>query len=314
MENELSIAATPESLVVQNIKNKRDLLLKNSTEHEKIKTALICDSGLMLGVFGGGVVTGLEECGLTETFDYAIGVSAGAPNSAYFLSGQTRLGTSIYYEDLVDNKFIDFKRLRKIADLDLLEKVFRGEKGNKRLEVEAVKSSRSKLLIAVTNAKTGTNEFIDCQDSSVDIVSAIKASCAIPIIYNQTININGVEYSDGNASEVIPIFYAANELGCNNILVILQRPFDYHPNGFYKIGESLMANITMRNSPNLRKGFLSRHDRFTRVMDELSDLNSEVNIGFIGIGKTKVSKYSMNRTELEGLANLGREKALEVFS
>lgn len=317
MKIDTEIKVSPESKVVKNIKLKRDLLRGGNSEHEAIRTCLICDSGIMLGVFGGGIVTGLEESDLTETFDCAIGPSAAGPNIAYFLAGQSRLGTSIYYEDLPDNKFIDFKRVWKIADLDLLEAVFRGERGHKRLNVDLVKASRTKFLIAVTNAKTGQGEFINAQDPAVDVVTALKASCAIPIAYNRTVNISGQEYSDGASSLPLPIDYAINELDCNNILVILQRPYGYMPSK-HSVLEAIMARLYMRSaSSELRRAFLTRHQRFARILNSLwnySSENSSVNIGVIGLDRYPFSKYSMNKQKLKSLADLGTQKTLEIFT
>ena len=61
----------------------------------------------MRGVVSAGMVSALEELGLTHAFDAVYGSSAGAINAAYFLAGQARLGTTIYYEDINNARFID---------------------------------------------------------------------------------------------------------------------------------------------------------------------------------------------------------------
>lgn len=106
----INLRATPDSEVVKNFKRKKDLLGRGDLRHETIKTAIIADGGVMLGAFGGGVVTGLQETGFCEVADYAVGVSAGADDLAYFIAGQSRIGTSIYYEDLIEGRFIDLLR------------------------------------------------------------------------------------------------------------------------------------------------------------------------------------------------------------
>jgi predicted acylesterase/phospholipase RssA len=95
---------TPESErtpdVVSNILRKRDLLLAGDPAHEEIKTALVIGSGAMRGAYSGGVVIGLEELGLTDTFDDVVGVSVGASTAAYFLANQSARGTSLFFEEL----------------------------------------------------------------------------------------------------------------------------------------------------------------------------------------------------------------------
>lgn len=312
MESLIKLQATSDSRLVKNIKRKRDLVLAGDPSHERISATILCDSGVMWGAFGGGVVTGLEECGLTNVFDYAVGVSAGAPNLAYFLARQTRLGTAIYYEDLVDNQFINFTRIKKVVDLDLLEEVFRGERGHKKLDVDAVKSSRTKLLIAVTNSQNGQREFIDTQDPKVDVVSAIKASCAIPIVYNRSVEINGVEYSDGNSAAPLPIDYAIDNLKSDNILVILQKPFNYQSGVITKLIEFILARKFIRN-PEVRQAFVSRHSNSFKILEDLDHLDNSINVGFIAMESADVSKYSMNSQKLRNLAMLGEQKAMEIF-
>jgi predicted acylesterase/phospholipase RssA len=71
--------------LVANLQRKQELLEAGDSAHEDIRTALVIGGGTMRGVFSGGVVTGLEELGLTEVFDDVIGVSVGhrqAPTSS----------------------------------------------------------------------------------------------------------------------------------------------------------------------------------------------------------------------------------------
>src|SRR5579871_2481947 len=62
--------------------------------------ALCVEGGAMRGVVSAGMVSALEELGLVTAFDAVYGSSAGAINAAYFLAGQARLGTTIYFEDI----------------------------------------------------------------------------------------------------------------------------------------------------------------------------------------------------------------------
>ena len=64
----------------------------------------------MRGVVAGGMVSALEERSLLQCFDSVHGSSAGACAGAYFVAGQARLGTRIFYEDINNNSFIDLKR------------------------------------------------------------------------------------------------------------------------------------------------------------------------------------------------------------
>lgn len=60
----------------------------------------------MLGVFGAGVVTALQEANLYPRIHSIYASLAGAHDAAYFLCKKTRAGSSIYYEDLTNGRFI----------------------------------------------------------------------------------------------------------------------------------------------------------------------------------------------------------------
>lgn len=318
------IVATSESQVVQNIKLKRDLLQKGDPEHKKFQTAIICGSGIMLGVFGGGVVTGLEKLGMVnkddkgkDVFDYAIGVSAGSPNLAYFLSGQSEVGTSIYYEELTGTDFINYFRLSKIVDLDYLESVFRERP--KQLDTTAIYDSRTRLLITATDATTGIGKFFDIKaDALVDIISAVKASLAMPISYNKTVSINGREYCDAGASLPLPIDYAINKLGCTDILVVLHKPYGSKRSKKSQFIEAALAIFYLRKcTPEFRKAFLSRGERYNRVINKLwnngySGLGARVSV--VCFDKQPVGALCQDGKKLKALARQGEKQILEVFS
>ena len=67
------------------------------------KVVLYFGGGAMSGVFGAGVITALEKENIYDKVKAVYGASAGAFNAAYFLTKQTELGSSIYYEDLTKN-------------------------------------------------------------------------------------------------------------------------------------------------------------------------------------------------------------------
>jgi hypothetical protein len=58
----------------------------------------------MRGVVAGGMVTAIQELGLTDCFDTIHGSSAGACAGAYLITDQAKLGTSIFYEDINNSK------------------------------------------------------------------------------------------------------------------------------------------------------------------------------------------------------------------
>ena len=171
---------------------------------------LILEEGIMLGVFGAGVVTAFQEANLYPRILGVCGSSSGAHNAAYFLSQQTRLGSSIYYDELSGSKFIKknnifylvkdlitFKHsgnngVTKVVDLDYLIRV---ERTIKRLDTEAIKNSPIEFYVRVFDIKERRHRYINAKE---DTLKAIKASSSSPPFYSRYITINGRDYIDGS--------------------------------------------------------------------------------------------------------------------
>ena len=98
------------------------------------------------------MVLALEALGYVDAFDAVYGSSAGAIDAAYFLAGQARVGTSIYYEDINNTSFIRLGRAaagRPIVNLSyLLDDVARSRK---RLDVARVLTSPTPLSVLATD-------------------------------------------------------------------------------------------------------------------------------------------------------------------
>src|SRR3989344_179459 len=120
----------------------------------------------MSGVFGAGVLTSLQEINFYDKIDTIYAGSAGAFNAAYFLTRQSKLGSSIYYEDLVDNFIKPFNvpigisqlfwnryinQLHKINDVVNIDYIFEIIKHKKSLDTERLKKQSIKLYAKVLN-------------------------------------------------------------------------------------------------------------------------------------------------------------------
>jgi predicted patatin/cPLA2 family phospholipase len=292
---------------------KRDLLLRDDPAHEEIKTALVIGGGGMRGVYGGGAVIALHQLGLTNAFDYLVGVSAGAADCAYFLSGQPEVGTSLYYEEFASKRFVNLLRPSKIMDLEYLADQVRN---GKPLDVARIRSSRSKLFIGVTNVENGACELIDVRSDSVDIVSAIAASCALPGISRSTHCIGENSYVDGVASCGLPVGFAIDTLGCTDILVIVNAPFteEKSPPSF---AEKLLVSILARDLPSsIRHAFATRNlaynDAAARIRAS-ENPNSGVTVGVIAPNRIAVGNITTDASTLRRTAEQGAQDAMRFF-
>ncbi len=101
----------------------------------------------MRGVVSAGMVAALEQLDLLDSFDAIYGSSAGAISGAYFLAGQARYGVTIFYENINNDHFIDFRRIFRrqgsIVSVDYLLDVVCQK--IKPLNIEAILNSEIKF-------------------------------------------------------------------------------------------------------------------------------------------------------------------------
>ena len=161
------------------------------------KIALVLHSGAMRRVRSGGAMIALQDLGLSHAFDEILAASAGFPNACYLLSEQTRLGTSIYYEDLAGRNFIDFRNILmpwKIADIDHLVETM---KTRKKLEMQKVLKSRTTLFLRLFNQSEKKTEYLEVNTYQEEDLFKLMAAATSMKCISQPVQIRDSLYRDG---------------------------------------------------------------------------------------------------------------------
>src|SRR3989344_4546755 len=121
---------------------------KNDPFNDGRHISLCLYGGAMRGIRGAAALLALDELGLNKVFNDIYTFSAGFPNASYFLSDNSNMGISIYHEDLVDKKFINFWKFWKVADIDYLINVMQEKKP---LSIDKLFESRTNLYVRLKN-------------------------------------------------------------------------------------------------------------------------------------------------------------------
>lgn len=123
---------------------------------------------------------------------------------------------------------------------------------------------------------------------------------------------------DGCISCPIPIEFTINELSCNNILLILHKPYGFLVNHQAEVMERVLSYTAMNRFPvELRKAFRTRHQIRRQVLEKIwaGGYNERgVKLGIICLDRFPYSEFSMDRVKIKSLAEVGEQKALEIFS
>lgn len=298
-----------DSPLVKNLLSKKKMLSEGNPAHAKIKTALIIGGGGMRAAYSGGIVTGFEKSGLSDIFDVVVGISAGSAVCAYFLSGQSELGASIYYEDLVGKEFMNPARILKIMDIDYLNFVFRKVKP---LDQKHIRSSRSDFYVTATDIHTGKGELLDTKDKEIDIIDAICASAALPVVYNKTVTIKGKEYCDGAIGNGIPIDFILQK-GCTDILIVSNYD-TWEKNNSAPLFERIASILFMRKfTSEFRIATLGRNKLYNQSLKRIRKLTN-VNIGFLTPKEMPLNRMSKDTIKMKEVARKAEEQVHSIFS
>jgi predicted patatin/cPLA2 family phospholipase len=301
------------AIVLANLRRRAGEIASGKTSD--LRTALVLQGGGMRAIYAAGAALALAEHGLGEAFDHVLGSSAGAIHAAYFVSGRPRFPVDAYIDDLSGPPFIDFCRLNMVLDLDfLIEEVMRVRKP---LDTRKLAEAHAKLHIVMTNYQTGKADLATNRDVDFEPYAALKASSAIPIIYDKPAPYRDQIYVDGGISEYVPVIRAL-DAGCNNLVVVLTRPLGWRRREPHLL-KKLFRRILFRRYPQAIIDMFQREDRtFNRTMDILEgkvDIGRDVRIVTV-VPKDDVDMVSRVTTDRERLrhcaAKGGRDMVREL--
>lgn len=210
--------------------------------HQKTKLAIVCAGGGTSCSYSGGALSALAmEHGLLQP-DYMIAASGSAATAIYYLTGQYESIRRTWTQHISSPRFLSFRRIHKMMDVDHLVDTIFGKM--EPLELEKLAGIRTRYFIAVKHAATGMGRYISCREE-LDILEVLRATKALPIFYGRKVNIGGELYTD-SAFTITKEHGVAKAvgLGATHILVI-----EIHSRESTRLG-SLAGKIVSRLTGN----------------------------------------------------------------
>ena len=268
--------------------------------------SLILEGGTLRPIFSAGVMDALLDNNIT--FPYCIGVSAGITNGVSYLSKQKGRNLEILMKYRNDKRYLGYGNFLKCKSLFGLDFIFE-EIPNKLVpfDMDTYKKYPGKVLVGVTNAKTGKTEYLDGKELD-DKATLLRATCAIPIFF-PVIKINNNEYYDGGLCDPIPVRKAIED-GNEKHLIILTRPKGY----IKKLSKNnrIVARMLRKKYPNLEHILLTRHDLYNetvRFCEELEHQGKAIIIRPTAEGA--IDSFEKDTTKLRAAYNHGYNMAIE---
>lgn len=191
---------------------------------KKKKIALVVQGGGQRGIFTAGVFDAFLEAEF-DPFELYVGTSAGALNLSSFISRQPQFGYNFIVDYTTDNEFFNlYKYLSKQKSMNLdwaLQTVAPG--GPLQLDIATARQVlRHRSALACATRKD-TLQDIYLPMYQKDWREVLRASCAIPVIYNQPVNLRDLEWVDGGVSAAVPVIEAWQR-GADLVVVVRTEP------------------------------------------------------------------------------------------
>lgn len=187
--------------------------------------ALVVEGGGMRGAVSAGMCLVLEAAGLIDSFDRVYGCSSGALSGCFAAAGQASLWATSF-EDSACREFINPRRAlrrRPVLDLDFLfDDVIR----RRRSLSEAGLAAGPEFSAVAVSVSHGKLRVLRDFESAADLLAAVRASCAVPVLAGAPPVYRGEPMVDGGLLEPIPYRTALRE-GATHVLVLRSRATGY---------------------------------------------------------------------------------------
>jgi predicted patatin/cPLA2 family phospholipase len=265
--------------------------------------ALVIEGGGMRGIVSAGMVTALEQLGLTSAVDFVVGTSAGALAGAFLLAEQPGMGTSLYYEELIGRDWLDYGRaLRRQPPVGLdwlIDDVMSGEKA---LNWQTVVDSPIPLYAVATKVPEYEPTLLGPFTSTDALRDGLRASARIPVMSGRPVAIDGKAYIDGSLTQGIPLKFA-KAIGFTHVLILLTRPAKQLRGNPKLVHRHVVFPVMNRILPGLGDAFAKRASNYVAELDEIETLaaspeHQHVLVAQMPAGSASVKQLSQNPDSL----------------
>jgi len=268
------------------------------------KTALVIQGGGTRAAFCLGVLFALFNDGFHA--DCIYGTSAGALVGMNWVLGDVKRGEALFLSSMSGGKFaspLNLLRLRSLFDFNYFFNVL--SKDVFPFSLEDFLASPVDFDCVATSCNTG--KAVHFKKTHPEILKAIEASCALPLVSKPVI-VGGEPYLDGGTVESIP-YLKAIEDGYSKIVVISSRCLDFRKEGKHP-SHRLLAKAEYLSYPKWQEAFLNSVSVYNESCDKLAALVKENKVFVISPSTPPIIGHA--ETDLDALTALEAEGCKEA--
>lgn len=193
------------------------------TPFDSGKIALVCEGGGQRGIFTAGVLDEFMRVHFNP-FDLLLGTSAGAQNLSAYTCNQRGYARHVIMRYTTRREFFNplrFVRGGNLIDLDWLMDSTSSQHPLAMSHAERLfDQGKEFYMCACRSDNYKADYFSPTRDSWLNV---LKASSAIPGVYRNGVEIDGINYLDGGISDAIPVREAVRR-GADTVVVIRTVP------------------------------------------------------------------------------------------
>lgn len=221
--------------------------------------SLVLEGGTFRTVYTMGILDAFLDEGLM--FPHVSGVSAGITYAGSYISGQRGRNIHIIRTYRQDKRYMGVRNF--LTDHSLFGLKFAYDEMANRLEPldwETFRNYKGKMIVGVTNARTGEIEYMDGLEMDPSC-RMLQATCAIPLLF-PAIEIDGQYYYDGGVCEPLTIHKAEAD-GYRKHIIIMTREEGYMKQ--LDRSNQVAADILRRRYPNMVRPLMERHTHYNEL-------------------------------------------------
>lgn len=264
-----------------------------------MKISLVLEGGGMRGAYTAGVLTYLLDKNVS--FDYGVGISAGAMNLASFWMKRADYLKEVAVHYMSDSANVGIKPLLREGTYvgydhmfdDLLAKVVK-------YDLSLLNNTESNFEVGVFNMQKGDDEWLTKNQLTL---TNLKAACTLPIA-GKPVTIDGFDYMDGGIVTMVPIGRSIQQ-GNDKHFVIITKDSEYvrHPEPAIEVNA---CKLLYRKTPAIVERLKVRDKVYYQEMDLVEKMVNEGSVYLMRpTSKIPVSRFKGDPQALQACFDLG---------
>ena len=232
-----------------------------------MKSVMLLEGGSYRGIYTSGILDVLMEHQVYP--DCVVGVSAGALNGVGYVARQPGRCRDVVLQYGLDPRYVGTKALRREHNLVGFDFILREMQEILPFDEETFYHGGIKFYAAVTNCRTGVQEYID-RDGPGDIMQAVAASSSMPFLCRK-VTLEGTPYLDGGIGKHLPLDFLDQHPEYDRVVMILTRRLEYRKK---PVGGAMrnLGKRLYRDYPALLRNILTEPELYAAERQEIARL------------------------------------------